>query len=55
MQAIDKLISQAQDEDEEPQLLEGEWKMIWSSQVRTWQPPPKKERNKKRNSDFRHS
>lgn len=32
-QAINKLISTVQDKDEEPQLLEGEWKMIWSSQV----------------------
>ncbi|XP_021728861.1 probable plastid-lipid-associated protein 12, chloroplastic [Chenopodium quinoa] len=34
-EAIDKLISTAQDKDGEPQLLEGEWKMIWSSQVET--------------------
>lgn len=34
-EAIDKLISQTQDKDEEPQLREGEWKMIWSSQVET--------------------
>ncbi|XP_074294783.1 putative plastid-lipid-associated protein 12, chloroplastic [Silene latifolia] len=34
-QAIDKLISATRNEDEEPQLLEGEWKMIWSSQMET--------------------
>lgn len=34
-EAIDKLISQTQDSDDEPELLEGEWKMIWSSQVET--------------------
>ncbi|KAH9618140.1 hypothetical protein KSS87_008493 [Heliosperma pusillum] len=34
-QAMDKVISAIQDEDEEPQLLEGVWKMIWSSQVET--------------------
>ncbi|KNA18138.1 hypothetical protein SOVF_073610 [Spinacia oleracea] len=34
-EAIDKLISTARDKDGEPQLLEGEWKMIWSSQVET--------------------
>lgn len=35
MEAIDKLISTTQDEDDEPQLLKGEWKMLWSSQVET--------------------
>ncbi|KAL2940699.1 putative plastid-lipid-associated protein 12 chloroplastic [Bienertia sinuspersici] len=34
-EAIDKLISTIQDEDGELPLLEGEWKMIWSSQVET--------------------
>ncbi|XP_074299987.1 uncharacterized protein LOC141631183 [Silene latifolia] len=34
-QAIDKLISATRNEDEEPRLLEGEWKMIWSSQMET--------------------
>ncbi|XP_010673531.2 probable plastid-lipid-associated protein 12, chloroplastic [Beta vulgaris subsp. vulgaris] len=34
-EAIDKLISTAQDKEGEPQLLEGEWTMIWSSQVET--------------------
>ncbi|KAK9673703.1 hypothetical protein RND81_12G184800 [Saponaria officinalis] len=35
IEAMDKLISATEYEDEEPQLLEGEWKMIWSSQVET--------------------
>ncbi|KMT14377.1 hypothetical protein BVRB_4g071570 [Beta vulgaris subsp. vulgaris] len=34
-EAIDKLISTAQDKEGEPQLLKGEWTMIWSSQVET--------------------
>ncbi|CAO2837191.1 unnamed protein product [Amaranthus hypochondriacus] len=34
-EAIDKLISTAEDKDGEPQLLEGEWKLIWSSQMET--------------------
>ncbi|KAL9234754.1 hypothetical protein vseg_009585 [Gypsophila vaccaria] len=35
LEAMDKLISATEYESEETQLLEGEWKMIWSSQVET--------------------